>query len=60
MKKESIKYAINIIIEELDKSSMDKLDKVELMINLKEFLNSYEENIKVLRKVKYEDNSTSK
>lgn len=50
MKKESIKEAINIIIEALDSSNIEQIDKVELMYNLWNFLEHYDENIKVLSK----------
>lgn len=54
MKKESLEEALDVIIDSIDKSDIDIVDKVELMINLKEFLNkiSYEENIKTLMKGK--------
>ena len=50
MKKESIKQAINVIIDGLNNSNIDQLDKVELMTNLYNFLEHYDEDIKVLRK----------
>ena len=50
MKKESIKQAINVIIEELNNSNIDQIDRVEIMTNLYNFLEHYDEDIKVLRK----------
>jgi hypothetical protein len=53
MKNSSLNEATEIIIEALDKSSkIDKIDKAELMINIKLFLkeNEYRENVKVLSK----------
>ena len=59
MKKESLEEALDLIIDSIDKSNIDIVDKVELMINLKEFLNilSYEENInerqKMIKSLRY-------
>lgn len=50
MKKESIKQAINVIIEGLNNSNIEQIDRVELMTNLYNFLEHYDEDIKVLRK----------
>lgn len=52
MKSKSLNQAIDMIIENLDKMEMNQQDKVELMLNLKEFLQPkyYKENIKVLEK----------
>lgn len=52
MKSKSLNQAIDMIIENLDKMDMNELDKVELMINLREFLKPkyYKENVKVLQK----------
>ena len=63
MKTDSIKEAINVIIDALDNTTMDQTDKVELELNLYKFLDNYEKNIKVLNKSlrsKYENNSSSK
>ena len=56
MKCKSLNETIDMIIENLDKMEMNQQDKVELMINLKEFLQpkNYKENIKVLEKVRNE------
>ena len=56
MKCKSLNQSINMIIENLDKMEMNEQDKVELMLNLKEFLQpkNYKENIKVLEKVRNE------
>jgi hypothetical protein len=52
MKKESLEEAILMIIDRLDKSDIPVQDKLELMINLRCFLNvdKYENNIKILSK----------
>ena len=53
MEQESIERVKKRLIEDI--SRMDSLplqDRVELMINLLNFLNDYEENIKVLQKHK--------
>lgn len=53
MKNSSLEKATELIIEVLDSTNeIDNIDKVELMINLKEFLNKdkYRKNIKVLCK----------
>ena len=56
MKSKSLNQTINMIIENLDKIDINEQDKVELMINLKEFLRPkyYKEHIKVLEKVRNE------
>ena len=50
MQKESLDLAINTIIESIEKLDINMYDKVELMINLRNFLDErlYDENIKVL------------
>lgn len=52
MKKDSLIKAILIIVDSLDKSDIPLQDKLELMINLRCFLNvdKYENNIKILSK----------
>lgn len=52
MKSKSLNQTINMIINNLDKMDINEQDKVELMINLKEFLQPkyYKENVKVLQK----------
>jgi hypothetical protein len=52
MKQSSLEKAVDIIIEALDKSDIDKIDKTELMINIPYFLDAkrYRENVKVLQK----------
>ena len=56
MKSKSLNQTIDMIIENLDKMEMNEQDKIELMLNLKEFLQPkyYKENIKVLEKVRNE------
>lgn len=60
MKSDSIKEAINVILDALENTSMDKIDKLELEINLYKFLENYDNNIKILQKVKNENNCSSK
>ena len=52
MTKESLTTAIELIIDTLEKSNINTIDKVELMYNLSLFLKSsqYDNNIKILRK----------
>ena len=56
MKCKSLNETIDMIIENLDKMEINQQDKLELMLNLKEFLQPkyYKENIKVLEKVRNE------
>lgn len=49
MQKESLEIAVDIIIDALDKSDINIMDKVELMRNLKTLLENYEEDIHVLQ-----------
>ena len=52
MDKESLKTAREIILEALDNSNIEIIDKTELIINIMQFLNEdkYDENIKILKK----------
>jgi hypothetical protein len=53
MQRESIERVKKRLIEDISRMEYLPLqDKVELMINLLNFLNDYEENIKVLQKYK--------
>ena len=52
MQKESIEEAIKICIDNIQKSNINIIDKVELMMNIEKFLNDYDSNIKELNKVK--------
>ena len=58
MEEESILKAIEIIFEALDKSDIEKKDKLELMLNIDHFLKHYEEitKIKVLKKINMIEN----
>lgn len=58
MKSKSLNQTINMIIDNLDKMDINEKDKVELMINLREFLKPkyYKENIRVLEKNRHENN----
>ena len=50
MQKESLELAINTIIESIEKLNINIYDKLELMLNIRNFLDErlYDENIKVL------------
>lgn len=52
MKEESLIQAYYKIYETIDKSTIDDLDKIELLMNLRLFLEpqEYDNNIKVLNK----------
>lgn len=53
MKKESLEEAILMIIDSLEKNKkIRSIDKLELMVNIRGFLNvdKYEDNIKILSK----------
>ena len=56
MNKDSINIAVDVIVNALDTCEMNPVDKVELLINLSKFLQSYDNNIRVLRKVDKEWN----
>ena len=51
MKPESIEETQKMITEALIKSNINIYDKMELMLNLFNFLNEYDENIKILKKI---------
>ena len=55
MKSKSLNIALDTIIEEIAKSNINNQDKVELILNIREFLNAknYKENIKVLEKERF-------
>lgn len=55
MKKESLEKASNIIIKALEKSDIEELDKLEIMLNVFQFLQNYHKDIDILRKVKRSD-----
>ena len=50
MEKESLEKAIDIILKALEESSINEVDKVELMINLNKFLENYDKEIKTLQR----------
>ena len=52
MQEESIEKAKEIIITSLNESNIEKLDKIELMLNINYFLTHYEEETKVKVKKK--------
>lgn len=51
MTNESLNVAIDVILEALDVTAIDDIDRVELMINITKFLAPavYDDNIKTLR-----------
>lgn len=52
MQKESLEELKDIIINGLDKSNMNQIDKTELMLNMTKFIENpeqYKKNIKVLK-----------
>lgn len=55
MKKESLEKASNIIIKALEKSDIEELDKLEIMLNVFQFLENYHKDLDILRKVKRND-----
>ena len=55
MKKESLEKASNIIIKALEKSDIEELDKLQIMLNVFQFLQNYHKDIDILRKVKRSD-----
>ena len=57
MKKESLDAAIEVIVHAIAETEIDIRDRIELMINIREFLKSekYKENIKVLKKASEEE-----
>lgn len=59
MNKESLIKAREVIIQSLSESNINNLDKLELMLNINNFLqeNEYEENIKVLAKKRWKNES---
>ena len=55
MKCKSLNQTIDMMITNLDKMEINQQDKIELMLNLKEFLQPkyYKENVKVLEKERF-------
>ena len=60
MKKESLEKASNIIIKSLEKSDIEELDKLEIMLNVFQFLENYHRDLDILRKVKRNDKTWTK
>lgn len=52
MNKEELEEATDIILNSIIESKLDNYTKIELLINLKNFLCNYENNISYLRKKK--------
>ena len=52
MQKESIEEALNICIDGIHNSNINIVDKMELLMNIKHFLENYDEMIKVKVKTK--------
>ena len=57
MQKESLEKAKEVIISSLEITNIELYDKVELIVNLKTFLDNYDNDIKVLRRVKNDKNT---
>ena len=49
MNKESLNIILDDFVSLLEKSNIDTKDKLELLINIRLFLDNYEENIKILQ-----------
>ena len=60
MKMESLEKASNIIIKALEKSDIEELDKLEIMLNVFQFLENYHKDLDILRKVKRNDKTWTK
>lgn len=57
MQKESLEVIKEKLVDLLNNTNIDTIDKIELLINLNCFLSEYDENIKILRR---EKNGTNK
>lgn len=51
MNKEELCEVTEIILDSIITSELNNYIKIEMMINIKKFLENYEENIKILREV---------
>lgn len=49
MTKEELEEAADIILDTIITSNLSNYTKIELIINLRKFLENYRENIKILR-----------
>lgn len=50
MEQQQIEQASDLIFEAIVNSNLDKFTKLELLINMKNFFENYNENIKLLNK----------
>lgn len=50
MKKDSLEIAKEVVIKAIDEADIESYDKLELLLNLYQFLTEYKESIKILRK----------
>lgn len=50
MSNDDLEECIDIIVKAISESKLDNYVKLEMMINLKLFLENYENNIRLLRK----------
>lgn len=50
MSNDDLEECIDIIVKAISESKLDNYVKLEMMINLKLFLENYEKNIRILRK----------
>lgn len=60
MNKEEIEEAFDIIIDAISKSNLSNYTKVELMINIKLFMENYDKSIRILRNAKHEEDKRFK
>ena len=60
MNKEEIEEAFDIIIDAISKSNLSNYTKVELMINIKLFMENYDKSISLLRNAKHEEDKRFK
>lgn len=50
MSNDDLEECIDILVKAISESKLDNYVKLEMMINLKLFLENYENNIRILRK----------
>jgi hypothetical protein len=50
MEQQQIEQASDLILDSIINSNLDKFTKLELLINMKNFFENYNENIKLLNK----------
>lgn len=50
MENKSLEIAKEVVIKAIDEANIENYDKLELLLNLYQFLDEYKENLKILRK----------